>query len=132
MNTKQTIAFLALIILVIGGIFMLPRTSSKEGAENPNYKNLNEFAQCLKDKEVVMYGAYWCSHCKAQKELFGSAFKNVNYVECTENTKLCTDQGVKVYPTWKFKGGKILEGEQTFESLAKESSCVLEPVEAKK
>jgi hypothetical protein len=44
MNTKQTIAFLALIILVIGGIFMLPRSSSKEGVENPNYKNLNEFA----------------------------------------------------------------------------------------
>lgn len=129
MNTKQITASLVLLVLIVGGIFMLPKSSSKGGIENSNYKNLNEFAQCLKDNEVVMYGAYWCSHCKAQKELFGSAFKNVKYVECTDDAKLCTEQGIKAYPTWKFKSGKVLEGEQTLESLAKESSCTLEPVE---
>jgi len=30
----------------------------------------DEFAQCLTDKGVKMYGAYWCPHCQAQKALF--------------------------------------------------------------
>jgi thiol-disulfide isomerase/thioredoxin len=127
MNNKQTVAFLVVVVLVVGGIFMLPKVSGK--SNNSKYKNLDEFAQCLKEKGVVMYGAYWCSHCKAEKELFGSSFKYMNYVECTENTKLCTDEGVKVYPTWKFNGGKTVEGELDLEALASETGCTLVPKE---
>lgn len=58
------------------------------------------FAKCLTQKGFTMYGAYWCPHCKDQKALFGDSFKYVNYVECTEQTQLCTDKGVQGFPTW--------------------------------
>jgi thiol-disulfide isomerase/thioredoxin len=123
MNNKQTIIIVLVGILVAGVLLILPK-------EKPSkYKNLDQFASCLSEKGAVMYGAYWCGHCKNEKEAFGKSFKFVNYVECTEEVKLCTDEGIKAYPTWKFPEGKIFEGEMGLENLAKESGCVLEPKE---
>lgn len=58
------------------------------------------FAKCLTSKGLTMYGAVWCSHCQAQKALFGESFKYVSYVECPDNTNLCLAKGVQGYPTW--------------------------------
>lgn len=58
------------------------------------------FAKCLTDKGFAMYGAVWCSHCTAQKALFGDSFKYIKYVECPDNINLCLDKGVQGYPTW--------------------------------
>jgi len=83
----------------------------------------DKFATCLTEKEVTMYGAYWCPHCADQKELFGSAFKNVNYVECTEEIKTCLEKKVDGYPTWIFKNGERLVGKYPLETLAEKSGC---------
>ena len=83
-----------------------------------------EFAKCLTQNDAIMYGASWCSHCQNQKELFGDAFQYVNYVECTEDTVLCDDAGVKGYPTW-IVGEQHLEGEQSFSTLSKLTGCKL-------
>lgn len=90
------------------------------------------FAQCLADKGVKMYGAWWCPHCKDQKALFGSAFKKVNYVECSPNqskamSQECKDAGIKGYPTWVLADNTQLSGLQTFETLASKSGCELLP-----
>jgi len=58
------------------------------------------FAKCLTEKGFTMYGAEWCSHCKAEKAMFGSSFKYINYVECPDNLQLCIDKGIAGYPTW--------------------------------
>ena len=90
----------------------------------------DEFAKCLTEKDVKMYGAYWCSHCQAQKKLFGSSWQYVNYVECSlpggqAQTEYCKTQGVSGYPTWEFGDKTRLEGEATFEDLAARSGCAL-------
>lgn len=91
------------------------------------------FAQCLTDKGAKMYGAWWCPHCAAQKKLFGTAFKKVNYVECSNPdgktmTQVCKDAGIKGYPTWEFADKSRVDGEQSFASLAEKSGCAV-PVE---
>lgn len=88
------------------------------------------FAQCLTEKGVKMYGAWWCPHCQNQKDLFGSAFQYVDYVECSPGTgnsmlPVCKDAGVEGYPTWMFADGTKASGEQSFEALAAKSSCEL-------
>lgn len=89
------------------------------------------FAKCLTEKGVKMYGAYWCSHCIAQKEAFGSSFQYVNYQECTVDGKagtyaqVCKDAGIEGYPTWKFPDGAVKDGEVPFDDLAKLSGCAL-------
>ncbi|MFA5987413.1 MAG: hypothetical protein WC797_02050, partial [Candidatus Paceibacterota bacterium] len=78
-----------------------------------------------------MYGAVWCSHCQAQKKLFGSAFKLINYVECTTDAQKCIDAKIESYPTWTFADGNRLVGEQSFESLAKAASCPVPNIQTK-
>ena len=72
-----------------------------------------------------MYGAVWCSHCQKEKAGFGDSFKYINYVECPDNIKLCTDKGVNGYPTWIDSAGKKYEGEQGVGGIAKITGCTL-------
>lgn len=105
-------------MVAVGGIWWKSAQSVKP---NP----LDSFAKCLAEKEVTMYGANWCSHCQNEKKAFGSAFRYVPYVECPKNPKQCLDLGIDGYPTWIFKNGRKLVGEQGIEMLAQESGCSL-------
>jgi hypothetical protein len=92
------------------------------------------FAQCLTEKGVKMYGAWWCPHCSNQKVAFGTAFKHVDYVECSPgNTRTmseeCRADGIQSFPTWVFTDGTKLAGERTLTELASESGCELPTVE---
>ncbi len=89
---------------------------------------LDAFAQCLTDKGVKMYGAWWCPHCAAQKQSFGGAFKKVTYVECATpdgkgQTQVCKDAGISSYPTWEFPDKSRVTGVQTFDQLAQKTGC---------
>jgi len=90
------------------------------------------FAQCLNDRGVKMYGAWWCPHCQDQKAKFGASFKHVNYVECgvpgdtSVRTQVCKDDNIVHYPTWQFPptGERV---EQVFEldALSERTGCPL-------
>jgi len=92
----------------------------------------NDFASCLTEEGVTFYGAWWCPHCENQKKLFGSAFDNLNSVECAlpnkQMTQECQDAGIEGYPTWEFADGSRASGEQSFEDLAARTGCEV-PVE---
>lgn len=84
---------------------------------------IERLAKFMTDKGMVMYGAYWCSHCNEQKKEFGEAFKYVDYVECdaqgeNANPDECVAQGIKGYPTWIFEGNKY-SGKKTLAELAR-------------
>ena len=92
------------------------------------------FAQCLTDKGVKEYGAYWCPNCQRQKKDFGNSFKKLTYIECAlpggqqaGQTVECTDADVKGYPTWVFPDGNRLQGYQSLSVLAEKSGCPLVP-----
>ncbi|MBI2452415.1 hypothetical protein HYV50_05055 [Candidatus Pacearchaeota archaeon] len=90
----------------------------------------DEFAQCLKNNGVKMYGAYWCPHCNNQKAMFESSWKYINYVECSlpnnaGQTQVCNNAGIEAYPTWEFGNGKRMTGELSLEQLSQNSGCGL-------
>lgn len=129
-GSKNFLIAVVVIVLVLVGIFLLPK------GESAKYSNLDSFAQCLTDKGIKMYGAYWCSHCKAQKGLFGSSFSKIDYVECTEKVNECKAAGIEGYPTWVFPDteqgtttvkGQRFFGETSLDTLADYSGCTLEP-----
>ncbi|HAJ44389.1 TPA: hypothetical protein DCX62_02155 [Candidatus Azambacteria bacterium] len=91
----------------------------------PAISQYDDFAKCLAEKKVAMYGADWCSHCQNEKRAFGSSFQFVSYVECPKNPQACLEKGVTGYPTWIFPDGKKLVGEQGIEKLSQESGCQL-------
>ena len=119
MAKKYLYSAIALAAIIVGGVWLGGRTSND--APSP----LDDFAKCLEQNEVTMYGADWCPHCQNEKKEFGSAFQYVPYVECPKNPKKCLDMGVDGYPTWIFKDGHKLVGEQGLEKLARESGCAL-------
>ncbi len=76
-----------------------------------------KFTQCLNDNHIVMFGASWCPHCAAQKQLFGRSVKDMPYFECSKNgeqVQECNDRAIISYPTWQFQ-------ESTLSKLPKEA-----------
>lgn len=81
-----------------------------------------------------MYGAFWCSHCLEQKEMFGhEAAKLLDYVECFPSgykkgikiEKACADARIEGFPTWIING-EVLSGEQELSELARASGFKLD------
>lgn len=114
------IAILALVVFAIGVSLFV-----KAGPGN-----LDSFAQCLKDKGAVFYGAFWCPHCQNTKRMFGSSEKLLHYVECSTpdgkaQLQACVDKKIENYPTWEFADGSRLTGERTLQELAEKTGCTL-------
>ena len=100
---KLSLVSISILVILIGSVYYL---TSQEDPE------IRELAQCLTDKSVTMYGAYWCGHCIDQKNLFGNSFKYVDYIECDERgdnsqPERCQIEGITGYPTWKINGQTI-------------------------
>ncbi len=135
---KTRIFFIVIGAIVLIGIGAAIFSSKKSGnIGEGGLETLSPkaaFAQCLADKGVKFYGAFWCPHCQAQKKLFGTqAIKKLPYVECStpdgkSQNQECKDAGIKGYPTWKFTDGSVQTGELTFAQLAEKTGCVA-PVE---
>lgn len=118
---KQIITWVVVALVVVGGFFWYATTNRAPAVPN----KYDDFAQCTAKAGITMYGAVWCPHCQNQKKEFGTAFKYVNYIECPDNIKLCTDKGVTGYPTWITGDGQKLVGEQSLEKLAEVTKCQL-------
>lgn len=98
------------------------------GCGEPQDGQYATIAQCLTDKGVKMYGAFWCPHCEDQKKKFGADFRYITYVECDprgENAdrEACVEAGVERYPTWIFPGQEPLIGANEPEVLAQKANC---------
>jgi len=124
MQTKMKfIIFIVLVVVIIGGFGIY----SAVKPQGPG--KLDGFAQCIKSSGAEFYGAFWCSHCKEQKNEFGSSAQYLPYIECANpdntQTQICIDKKIKGYPTWIFKDGSTLSGKLSFETLAEKTQCVL-------
>jgi len=72
-------------------------------------KTADEIASCLNAKNAELYGAYWKADVKKQKDVFGNAFIELNYIECDPNIEnsqanQCTEKDIATYPTWVIDG----------------------------
>lgn len=83
-------------------------------------------AKHLRSIGAKMYGAFWCSHCQEQKQMFGrEAAKLLDYVECfpdglkkgTYMINACQEAKLQAFPTWVING-EVLTGEKKLSELA--------------
>lgn len=116
--------------LIFGISFLLILIGCQSQSKQQISPSVDAFAKCLSEKEIKMYGAYWCPHCQAQKDLFGKSFERIEYVECSlperkGQTQFCRDLGIASYPTWEFSDGTRIEGEASFEELSEKTGCPL-------
>ena len=116
-QAKSTKSRYYAIAAVIGAVILAAAAYSVYSAGRPG--EYDNFAKCLKEKGAVMYGAMdWCKFTQAQKAMFGSSFKYVNYHEFNELP------GIKKTPTWVINGAWH-ENVQPFDKLASLTGCKL-------
>ncbi|XP_071708561.1 thiol-disulfide oxidoreductase LTO1-like [Rutidosis leptorrhynchoides] len=105
----------------------LPYTPTEINA--PSSPLALKLAAHLRTVGAKMYGAFWCSHCQEQKQMFGrEAAKLLDYVECYPDgfkngidiTKECKAAKLESFPMWVING-QVLKGYQEFPELAKAS-----------
>lgn len=120
MDKKKRNAIIGVVAVIV--VIAFVANFAIKGAFSSKY---DEFAQCLTDNGAIMYGTDWCPHCKDQKEMFGSSFENVNYVNCDRATAVCQQKGVEGFPTWIFNDEKSITGTQELSTLAAETGCQL-------
>lgn len=109
------------------GAYMIQRTPSVK-----QVVDRTAVAQCLDEKGVKMYGAYWCYNCKKQKKWFGDAFEHITEIECDprgENAQaeLCVEKRIEGTPTWIWDQDgeevKRLTGAAPIDELAEYFEC---------
>ena len=91
---------------------------------------LDTFVQCIKDKGIVFYGAFWCPHCQRTKAEFGDSASKLPYVECStpdgqSQTQVCIDKKINEYPTWMLPDGTRFTGEHTLKEMSDKFQCPL-------
>ncbi len=116
-NKYIFIIVFSFVVLAAAAYALYPQPEAQSG--------LDEFAKCLAEKQITMYGADWCPHCQNEKSAFGDSFRFVPYVECPKDPQMCLAKRINGYPTWIFPDDKRLEGEQGIENLSRESGCKL-------
>lgn len=94
-NKNKIILTIIVALVVVGLAFLIPKNSGE----------YEDFAKFLAKKEVKIYGAFWCSHCQAQRNMFNSGKKYLSYVECStsdarDQLQVCKDALIESYPTW--------------------------------
>ncbi len=111
---------IALLVIVFLYVKSLPPPAGK----------YDDFAKCISNTSTTFYGAFWCPHCRNQKNEFGSAAQYLPYVECSlpdesGQTQVCIDKHIESYPTWYFPDGSSSTGEQSLETLSEKTGCPL-------
>jgi thiol-disulfide isomerase/thioredoxin len=126
-DKKTLMGRIVMFAVIMIAIVLLMRLVVKASQATSKY---DAFAQCLNQKGLKFYGAFWCPHCQAQKRRFGGAKKYLPYVECSTKdgkaqTQTCIDKKIGHYPTWEFPDGTRKEGEVELGDLSKISGCAL-------
>ena len=82
-----------------------------------------DFAKYLTMQNVVMYSAWYCSHCQNQKNLFGKeAIKELTIVECADKgeftfNEACKNKEIEATPSWEI-GNQLITGTTSLKELA--------------
>ncbi len=116
-----------IVALLFGGYVSY---STYTGSTSLTPGALDTFVQCIKDKGIIFYGAFWCPHCQRTKAEFGDSAPKLPYVECSTpdgqgQTQACIDKKIKEYPTWMLPDGTTFTGEHTLQELSDKFQCPL-------
>lgn len=114
-NSRKVFMFTVIILIIILSSFSIYSYTKKPG-------EYDDFAKCLSEKEVIVYGNDYCSYTSTQLNYFGKSKKYLNYVRCVDDEELCNNKNIDVTPTWEIDG-EMYEQVQNFEKLSSLTGC---------
>ena len=98
--------------------------NEEENNADPENEEMSALVDCLKEKEVVIYGSKTCPACAQLVDGFGGYdIIAPIYVECMEERERCTEEKQTGYvPEIQIKGELYEEGRSP-EKLASKTDC---------
>ena len=103
-----------------------PARSAPAAAAQPD---LVQFAKNLTAAGVKFYGAAWCPHCTAQKELFQDGQNDLPFIDVTNPNHSQKPEfaslNIQEYPTWVFPDGTRLTGTQSLDQISSASKVAI-------
>ncbi|MDO8460146.1 MAG: hypothetical protein Q7S74_03485 [Nanoarchaeota archaeon] len=118
-KTKVLITFIITIILVTG-LYSFTDWFSKVTGYFAGEDEKTKVAYCLEQEGAEFYGSVYCSECEKQAELFGTAFKQVKYIDCGKDKSLCPN--IRSVPSW-YINKTIYYGYKNLTELKYLSNC---------
>ncbi len=124
-KNKKIIVIVIGIVFVIAGLLLWQSTNTNTSGE------FDSFAECIDNSGATFYGAFWCPHCKDQKQLFGDSERLLPYVECSapdrkSQLQICRDAGIEGYPTWIFADKTRKTGVLSLQKLSEITGCSID------
>ena len=121
-NVKLFLTFFILVVLV-AGLYIFTSWSSIITGYFVGEDEKVKLAECLGGKKAELYGSDYCPECEKQREIFGTAFKKINYIDCGREKENCPN--VNRIPAWYIGNGsgEIYYGFKNFTELKKISGC---------
>ncbi len=136
MFKKTVLIILILTVLIVAGC--------TSGIEYPK-ESVDALANCLAEKGVKEYGAFWCPNCAKQEKLFGDSMSILKekgvYIECDPRCdvedlpaackgikgqpEFCLEKNVNKYPDWEFPNGERVVGVQELSVIAQKAGCTI-------
>ncbi|KAM4688073.1 thioredoxin domain-containing protein 5 [Discoglossus pictus] len=123
------------VLLMCGLLLLLVGVSGQEEEEDPHKQHLysaDMFTHAIKEApHFIMFYAPWCGHCQRLQPTWNELGDKYNVmdkapiyvakVDCTSDKEICTENGVRGYPTLKlFKPGQEAvkyQGARDFQTL---------------
>ena len=125
---KKIIGYIVLLVVALVVAVALLWHVDQQSA--PKREAHAQLAQCLEERGVKFYGAYWCPACAQQKAMFEGSVKKLPYIECSlpdrSRNELCQEEEIDGYPLWEFdRNGEKYRcgGVVSVEILAHLSGC---------
>jgi hypothetical protein len=120
METKNKVMITFLTLIAIIAIFY----SSTQWVTKTTGYTVGEdertlLVHCLKEKNSKLYILPDCKSCINQRALFGNAFSQINYIDCSVYNSC--PKNIK-FPSWEIDG-TLFQGNKSLEELKSLSHC---------
>ena len=119
---KLFITFFILVV-IISGLYLFSNWFSIITGYFTGEDEKVKLAECLAGKNAEFYGSDYCVECEKQREIFGTAFKNINYIDCGKEKENCPN--INRIPAWYIgnNDSEIYYGFKNLTELRKISGC---------
>lgn len=108
-------------ILLVAGLYIFTDWFSLLTGYFTGESEQGRVAKCLADNGAEFYGTPYCADCEKQKEVFGTFFEKIYFVDCGREKENCPN--IREVPAW-YINGKIHYGLKTLTELKDISGCV--------
>ncbi|MBX4196006.1 hypothetical protein KW805_00250 [Candidatus Pacearchaeota archaeon] len=109
----------AVLVILVAGLYLFTDWFSKVTGYLSGEDESLKLAQCLKNKGSEFYTSATCADCEKQERVFGNAFGEISFIDCTDMNQC---KNIRSVPAW-YINNSVVYGFKTLDQLRVLSGC---------